>query len=340
MALLWVEGFEHFGTTGAPTPDIDRKYPTVNRTANMAGIETGRMSRALNTSTTSNPYFQTPNLGTISEIIIGFAFKFSAFAHGAIVMYIIEGNAALGLNLSMFASNKLVLRRGTTILAASTVSLRPGAYHYIELKMTVHDTTGSATLKINGVEQFALTNIDTKVGATTTAQGARFYGNSTVQAYTYDDIYICDTTGSVNNDFLGSIRVDGILPDGAGDDTDWTPSAGANYAAVDENPQDDDTTYVEDSTSTNRDLYNYASMAGVDVIKGLQMNSTGRETDETNYTLKQPCKSSTTLSTDAGVVLNTQSYITKTRILEQDPHTSVAWIEAGVNAAQFGVEVG
>lgn len=340
MTLLWTEGFEGFGTTGPPTPDIDRKYSLVNRTANMVGIITGRMGRALNTATTSNPYFQTPNLGTISEIVIGFAFKFSAFAHGALVMYIIEGNAALGCNLTMFASNKLIFRRGSTILAASNVSLRPGAYHYVELKMTVHDTTGSATLKINGVEQFALTNIDTKVSSTTTSQGARFYGNSTGQAYTYDDIYICDTTGSANNDFIGSIRIDGILPDSAGDDTDWTPSAGNNHDAVDENPQDDDTTYVEDSTSTNRDLYNYAAMANVGVIKGLQMNSTGRETDVTTYTLKQSCKSGSTLDTDAGVALNTQSYITKIRILEEDPDTSTAWIEAGVNAAQFGVEVG
>lgn len=340
MALLWAEGFEHFGTTGAPTPDIDRKYLLVNRTANMAGIETGRMSRALNTATTSNPYFQTPNLGTISEIVIGFAFKFSAYAHGALVINVIEGNAALGCNLTMFASNKLVFRRGSTILAASTDSLRAGTYHYIEFKMTVHDTTGSATLKINGVEQFALTNIDTKVSTTTTSQGARFYGNSTLQAYTYDDIYICDTTGSTNNDFLGSIRVDGILPDGAGDQTDWTPSAGANYAAVDENPQDDDTTYVEDSTSTNQDLYNYAAMPSVDAIKGLQINTTVRETDVTNYTLKTLIKTGTTTSADSAQAIAGTSFETLVRVAELDPDTSAVWIEAGVNAAQFGVEVG
>lgn len=339
MALLWAEGFEHFGTSGAPSPDFGRKYAIANREANMA-VVTGRMSRALSTATTSNPYFQTPNLGTISEIIIGFAFRFYQSAHGAGVVFIIEGNGTAGIHLALFASNQLVLRRGTTILATSVDSLRQNAYNYIELKATVHDTTGSATLKINGVQQFSISGVDTKVSTTTTASAARFHGFSTVQAYTFDDIYICDTTGSVNNDFLGSVRVDGTLPDGAGDDTDWTPSAGANYAAVDENPQDDDTTYVEDSTSTNRDLYNYASMAGVNVIKGLQMNSTGRETDVTTYTLKQCCKSSITLSTDAGVVLNTQSYITKTRILEEDPHTSAAWLEANVNAAQFGVEVG
>lgn len=340
MALLWVEGFEHFGTTGAPTPDIDRKYPTTNRTANMSGIETGRISRCLNTSTTSNPYFQTPDLGTIATIITGFAFRFSQSAHGQIVAYVIDGNGALGCNLAMFASNKLLFRRGSTILAASNVALREEAWNVIELKLTIHDTTGTAILRINGVEQFSLTSTDTKVGSSTTAQGFRYYGNSTAQAFSYDDLYICDATGSTNNDFLGSIRVDGILPNAAGDQTDWTPSAGANYAAVDENPQDDDTTYVEDSVSANFDLYNYASMPSVGTILGLQVNGTGRETDVTNYTLKQPVKSGTTTDTDAGVVLNTTSFITKIRVLEQDPDTSAAWIESGVNAVQVGVEVG
>jgi hypothetical protein len=341
MALLWVEGFEGFGTTGAPTPDIDRKYPVTNRTSFMAGIETGRISYALNTATTSNPYFQTPSLGSITEIITGFAFKYSFLINGSGVCHVIDTNGALGCNLTLFSSGLLVFRRGSTRLATSVIALRPDRWYYIELKMTIHDTTGSAVLKINGAQQFSISGVDTKVGSVTTAQGFRYWGTINVNAaYTYDDLYICDTTGSANNDFLGSIRVDSILPNAAGDATQWTPSAGANYATMDENPQDDDTTYVEDSTSTDQDLYNYASMPSVDTINGLQINTTVRETDVSDFTLKTLIKSGTTVSADSAQAIAGTSFETLVRVAELDPDTSSAWTESGVNAAQFGVEVG
>src|SRR5690606_26273973 len=46
------------------------------------------------------------------------------------------------------------------------------------------------------------------------------------------------------------------LPDGDGDHTDLTPSSGPdNYAMVDENPPDGDTTYVYGDTDGEYDLY-------------------------------------------------------------------------------------
>lgn len=342
MALLWLEGFEHYGSSGPATPDIDRKWPTTNRTSNMTGIVTGRKGRAMNTNTTSNPYFQTPDLGSFGEIIYGFAFKYDlGFKDDQVISQTIENGGGLGLELNILQSNKIAVVRGSTILGISTTSLRNREWYYIEMKHTINDSTGAVDVRINGVTEISLTNQDTKVGSATTAEGVRFWGVSTLNNnYTFDDIYVCDDSGSANNDFLGSIHVDGILPNAAGDSTDFTPSAGDNYAAVDDDPQDDDTTYVEDSTSSNRDLYNYEAMSSVSTILGVMVNTTGRETDGTNFTLVTVVQSDTTVDTDAGTVLGTTSYTTVTWVIEQDPDTSSAWTESGINAAQFGVEVG
>ena len=54
----------------------------------------------------------------------------------------------------------------------------------------------------------------------------------------------------VNNNFLGNNKIVAMLPASAGDSSDWTPTGSANhYATVNENPPDDDTTYVQDSTN-------------------------------------------------------------------------------------------
>ena len=61
-----------------------------------------------------------------------------------------------------------------------------------------------------------------------------------------DDLYVLDGTASTpaNNDFLGDVRVEGLDPNAAGSNAAWTPSAGANYACVNETPPTDDTSYV------------------------------------------------------------------------------------------------
>lgn len=71
-------------------------------------------------------------------------------------------------------------------------------------------------------------------------------------------------------DFVGGLEPNSGLPPasfcgwfsptGAGDTTGLTPSAGANYAAVDEVPSDGGTTYVEDTTGNLHDLYETADL--------------------------------------------------------------------------------
>lgn len=63
-----------------------------------------------------------------------------------------------------------------------------------------------------------------------------------------------------------------LRPNAAGDETNLTPSAGDNYACVDEAVADDATTYVyhEVQSSWVRDLYNMeAPPAGTGVISSV-----------------------------------------------------------------------
>ena len=76
-------------------------------------------------------------------------------------------------------------------------------------------------------------------------------------ANAYDDVYIADTTGSYNNDFLGELTVEHLRP--ASDDTaQWLGSDANsvdNYALVDEAGTYNGADYVASSTVGQRDLY-------------------------------------------------------------------------------------
>jgi len=349
--LRWVEGFEGFGGIGtiSANNDISRKYLTY-RVEGLGTLVQGRAGAgtfAWNTNTTGNPYIQTPALNTaaaIDTIIIGFAWKCDVLPIADTnILYFIEEYIDFGINVQITSGGEIVVeRRGSELGRSTTAGLSTETWYYIEIKIFLDNSAGTVDVKVDENSVLSLTSKDTLQGALADVAAVRFYGTTdATYNFTYDDIYICDDAGSVNNNFLGVCMVSGIFPNSAGDETDFTPSAGSNYECVDEVVSDDDTSYVESSTSTDRDLYNYESMPGsLGDILGVQINTTVRETDVNIFTLKQPCKSSTTVSAGSAEPVGSTTYTHRERILEQDPHTSAAWIEAGVNAAQFGVEVG
>jgi hypothetical protein len=160
--------------------------------------------------------------------------------------------------------------------------------------------------------------------------------------FLYDDLYLCDLSGSVNNDFLGPRQVEAVLPNGDTASKDWTPSSGTDhYAMVDEAGPDNDTTYIEANVAGYKDLFDYGALSRITSgINGIQINSDVRCTDSNQFNLLQVAKSGSTESDGTAVAVNSTSFKTKARILEQDPSTLAAWTASAVNAAQFGVKVG
>jgi hypothetical protein len=152
----------------------------------------------------------------------------------------------------------------------------------------------------------------------------------------FDDFYICDTSGSFNNDFLGDARIKAVFPDGAGNYTEWTPSAGSNYQAVDENPPDDDTTYVSSSTPNQRDTYTFgASGLPSSTVKAVVVNMQARKDDGGTREIAGMARSSSTDGVAATQTL-ASSYANYQGIFETDPNTSAAWGLSAVDGAEFG----
>ena len=346
MALLWIEGFEGFGssTGNAPAPSgiIGRKYPDYSGASDF-DIQTGRLGGYSLELSSSGAYIQSPVLTTDDTLIIGFAVRFRAFSGTSFVsMY--DGTTQ-GINMRTIAGGELSVYRATTVLGTTVgLGLSIDTWYYIQLKVVCGDSpNGSYELRVSGVNVLSASGIDTKAGTHTYHDRFRLSNAVSTPPYPiFDDLYCLDSSGASNNDFLGNMRVADIRPNSDTAAKAWTRSAGSdNYTLANEVVIDDDTTYIESGVSTTKDLYDYESVLGLgDSVKGIQINTVCRETDANSFSLITVVKSDVDESDDSAQAIGTTSYVTKTRLVETDPHTSNAWTLAGLNAAQFGIKVG
>ena len=339
MALLWIEGFETCGTANPPD-GLEEKYNTSNR-VNLTDTTTGRSGTgtAWLANTSASAYIQTATIGSTDEFFIGFAFRTEVLANQPICQ-IYDSSAALGLNLRLTASGELAVYRNTTLLGTSSgAGITTNVWYYIEWGGLINNSTGTYDVLVNEVNVLSGTGADTLQTGATWGQ-VRFTGSAIFpHNFAFDDIYILDETGSTNNTFLGSVKVQGIFPDAAGDSTDWTPDSGSNYARVNENPADEDTSYVESGTSTDRDLYNFDATSNLGTVYGLQTNIRCRLTDANAFSLNTVVKSGTTTDVGSSQAIPSTSYRVLHNIYELDPDTSLAWVASDIDSAQFGFEV-
>ena len=275
--------------------------------------------------------------------IVGFAYRTSAIGANNIKLLRIQDAGTDHIYLQQKATTgELEVYNGDgTLLASSGYTISPYVWYYIEFKVTINNTTGSFELKVLGVSQASGTNVDTQNTANATADRIQFeyHGTGSSINFWWDDIYICDGAGALNNDFLGDCRVDALTPTADTAQADFTPQGGgANYVEVDEIVPDDDTTYVYSSTVGHRDLYTMADMPVSGAVFGLQLAWRARKADAGSRSARRVLKSGVTTDLGTSQPLS-DTYQTFLEIIETDPNTGSQWSEAGVNAAEIGFEI-
>ena len=238
------------------------------------------------------------------------------------------------------------LRRGTTLIETTA----PGLFsiqhwHYIEIKVVVHDSTGSVVINVDGTEVHSLTGADTRNGGTGIIDRISHGTESGATAHMYlDDYYILNDLTAVNDDFLGDCVVETVNPDGNGNYSDHVGSDGNstdNYLLVDDAPTpDDDTTYVEAGTALDKDSYTFAAVtadSGATVF-GVQAGHYVRHTGG-GGTMRALHRRS---STDAfgTTVTPASSFTFKGYLWNEDPQAGPgAWTVTNVDASEFGQEI-
>lgn len=357
--LLWIDGFDHYGTNGT-------QFSTVNLGAYdfihaFSGFQIATMPELGGLgfrSVTNNSTFLTGILrkhlpssyGSGDTLGIGMHVYFASHDganedtdYGIFQVYDVSNSAAV-LTVTYTSTGVVQVRRGTntgTIIATSdTNTLDAATLFHIEFQFGFHASTGTVEMRVNGEEWINETGLNT-LGSPSPSSFGFFIMNSSsgedIDLY-IDNLYLYDTTGSYNNDWIGEQRVYTVVPTGDTATEDWTLSTGSDsYALLDEIPANT-TDYIEASSVSDRTDVSLGNLPSVNIsVKGVQVAVVAQKTDAGSGGIQVGIVSNSVddLSSDQG--LTQSQWLRYFHIVEEDPDTTAAFTAAGVNGLDLAM---
>jgi hypothetical protein len=336
MALVFMDGFDHYATA-----DLAKKGWNVTGNP-VIHITAGRRGTGAFNSGASNSYWISRTLlVNYPTLIAGFAFSPNGtFPVGtsARILEFMDGSTtqcSVWLNFD----GTLIATRATTIIGQTTAVIPSSGFTYIEAKFTFHPTAGTVDLRMNGLSVLSLSGLNTRNSANSFANRVLLgqYASSQSNSF-YDDFYLCDSSGAVNNTFLGDVRVDTLFPNADGFYSQFTPSTGtSHFACVDETlPLTSD--FVSGGTIGFKDSYALTDLTGAASVLGVQVNALMYKDDAGFRQGANLIRSGSTDLQSATVTVSTSPQYSIS-VHETDPATGAAWTQSAVNAMEAGVVV-
>lgn len=380
MALRWLEGFE----THRVATLMLRKYEAGSTFGTVVGTVVGWQGKGFCADCSNNgtgvDLTTRALVGSVQNSwIMGWAWQLDdqgglSNSQTSFPTVALHNSVGQQLQFEMVAYNeskvggaywRLQVRRGSTVLATSTKIFENSNWYYIEVKATVRTGTNgsfemrwwtpfSTTPTVDNFQGATITGINTANQGTDGADRARMSlitapVVSSSDQVNADDWYVCDSTGSTNNDYLGKQVIEALQPDGNGNALEWDlagsatdlEDAWAESATVVSTPEDD--RRVTSDVTNERALATYGPLTLnlKNTIRGLLL-TTHHKMDTSGQRNFVPLLRKTT-GTPAEVegtqVLVTGTAVTgSSEMFEVDPNTAAAWTQTNLNAAEFGVK--
>ena len=332
MTLLFCDSFDYYTT-------ILQKWTSSFIGGIPAG--TGRNGTAAMGFSGINHWARKTLPGNYQTLTVGVAFTCKTTGYNHILIGLQDGGT-FQCELRVNTIAQLTITRNGTVLATSSNTIAVDVWYYAELQVVIDNSpNGQATAKINGVTWASVVNGDIQATANAYANALQLNGGTTATYLTYyDDLYVCDDAGTYNKDFLGDIRVEALMPDGAGATTDWDPSAGANYECVDEIPPDSDTTYVSTATATEVDTYEFDDVTPTTgTVLAVVTYMFARKDDEGARVINSVVRPVATDYASGASHSIGDSYAYYPDIYEENEEVTGVWTIATVNASEFGIKL-
>lgn len=331
MALIRFDGF---GLSSSFPPGWTAGSGTIQTASpRFAGRRYGQAA------TLANSYV---SFTAVSEIYVGFAVNFTGTApSGGNVALYGDAGATSHLSLTVNSSGNLRLLRGGTELLISESAGFTNAWHFIEVRATIDNSTGICQVRVDGATSplFDFSGDTRNGGTNTTIDRVRFASSGSNSTVRFTDVYLLDTSGSAPlNTWLGDLRVDALAPSGAGNSTGWTPSAGSNWDCVEEVPEAT-ADYVSATDSGTEDLYALADMdTTVADVLAVKVQHYAQKSDAGASSIVPVLRYSGTDYDGDSVALAT-SWAKTDQTWTTNPGTSEAWTRSQVDALEAGMKV-
>lgn len=330
MALLFIDGCTHYGTADTPLKwqgsfsgvTIGNTNPRRSGTKHMIGSTASSLSYVLPVAK--------------ATLVVGVAFYCTVFDQTVYPFLIFSrGSTFSNVCVQIHADGSISARRGWnpgTVLQQTAPGLvYPDSWYYLEFRATP-DNAGSWEVWVNGISVLWGTG-DTQDGPASGVDKleVRFPGSTTYLT----DWYLDDET------MHGDCRIETIMPAGAGYHSQFTPSAGLNYANVDDaGAIDGDTTYNASNTAGHRDTFileDISERFGSE-IKGVQVNLTVRKDDAGSRVITPLIRANSVDYPHLNGVIVADVYRSWRWLYGSHPDLS-PWTRANVNAMEVGYKL-
>jgi len=331
MTVVWADapGEWYNSATGV--------YNEVNGTAVSFATVDGR--RCMSMPPTGN--VRRTGLSSADFVISGSCKFLAASDNGTIQIFRGLNGTAQECDIIRAPGGIIAVTRNGTVLQATLPGVLPvDAWSWISFGCHVADSpNGTWSVIVNGVSVLSGsgdTHNSGTVGITRLQVGNENATSGTPNWYCRDIIMETGTATPRNQR-----RVAYLQPDGAGNSTQWTPSAGSNYQNVDERDgaPDDATTYNAENTIGDKDLYTLAALpeaasavdAVVEVARLAKDNATAQ-------TVRRVLRTNSTDFESGDLVMSTTWtwYLGSPR--ETNPQTTAAWTASEIAALEMGVK--
>lgn len=224
-------------------------------------------------------------------------------------------------------------------ISTSDMTAAARGWHYVELQVVQGTSTGTLNVRLNGVLAITLSAQNTTRGGgpLLTAFVGAVPGEDCLVTTDVDDLYIADTSGTINYTFLGDVRVDALKAQANGALNEWTVEGAASaWEAVSDG---DEATAIRAATAGLSQTFGVEALPAMTTpaIYGVQVTLLARKTDAGTGRVRGLVASGAEMELSSDILLQEQ-LAWHTAMFERDPNGNVPWTEGAFNAAEFGVE--
>jgi hypothetical protein len=287
---------------------------------------------------------------TTTGFVAGAMFRADGSSTGgpALVLFDVDGvDVDIQLIIACRRHGMVEVCRGDyTVLGASDL----GVFYYdtwfnLEVKYHINNTSGYVEVRVDGKTVLSLVDVDTQntANAYANAIGCGKRGSSSNMSAYVDDFAAWDTTGGVNDDWLGTNRVKTQFVIANGDNIDstigGTSPAATNWQSV-LNYDLDDTKYVYIPYTAvgDYDLYDVDPNISAPIVHAVQIRVGARQDDATQLIMRTLLKSGSTTTEGPDEHLS-QTYNHYFDMFDLNPDTGFGWTQSEANAIQVGYKL-
>lgn len=342
MAILWMDGFDHYGGLRANLTLGAYSYVGGSVELYTSIVRTGTYSLSASSVVGGlvEVIWNFPSVKT--EFGCGFGYYIATAPDGVAVVAqfrnaVNEQNATLVVT----SSGALQLRRGSfigTVLLETDPCITFGVWNHIEFHIGFSDSDGFIYIRVNevpvSVYSGSETGLDNVASGTVACAMIVLFGANSPRVC-YDDFYVWDETGTQNNDFIGDRRVITLLPNANEATQEMTVTGAANaYTAI--QSADGDTSYItaSDSVPVTSEFALEDPGATVGAINAVQVVTLMRKIEAGPANVQASLLSGSDASAGTNHSI-TDSYAYYADIHNTDPATGAPWSNSGLAAARL-----